>query len=65
MGFVAPDDPAALAQRMVQSARHPALAKRLGESGLDCVRPFTWDTFVGRQDDTIETTVEQRREHRA
>jgi glycosyltransferase involved in cell wall biosynthesis len=64
-GFLAPDDPAAFAARMVQVAQDPALAKRLGEAGLERARLFTWDAFVGGLDDAIETMVEERREHRA
>lgn len=66
-GFLAPDDPAAFAAfaaRMVQLAQDPALARRLGEAGLERARLFTWDTFVGGLDDAIETMVEDRREHR-
>lgn len=64
-GFLAPDDPAAFAARMVQVAQDPALARRLGEAGLERARLFTWDAFVGGLDDAIETMVEQGREHRA
>jgi glycosyltransferase involved in cell wall biosynthesis len=58
-GFLAPDDPAAFAQRMVQIAQDPAMAARMGAAGAHRARLFTWDAFVDNLDDAVERMVGQ------
>ncbi|CAH0295352.1 glycosyltransferase family 4 protein [Roseomonas sp. CECT 9278] len=60
-GFLTPDDPAAFAERMLQLARDPALAARMGAAGTERARLFTWDAFVDKLDDAVERMVEDRR----
>lgn len=59
-GFLTPDDPAAFADRMLQLARDPALAARMGAAGAERARLFTWDAFVDKLDDAVERMVDAR-----
>lgn len=61
-GFLEPDEPAAFARRMVQLAEDPALARRLGEAGMERARGFTWDAFVDGFDDAVERMASERKE---
>ncbi len=53
-GFLEPDDHGAFAERMVELANDPALARRLGQAGMERVRHFTWDTFVDGIDRMVD-----------
>lgn len=53
-GYLEPDDPTRFAQRMVEIAASPDLARRLGAAGAHHVRRFTWDVFVEGLDQMID-----------
>lgn len=53
-GYLEPNEPAAFAARMVQLAKDPSLARRLGQQGVAQVRRFTWDVFVDGLDRMID-----------
>lgn len=59
-GFLAPDDPAAFARRMVKLAQDPDLVARMGAAGAERARLFTWDAFVENLDGAVERMVERR-----
>jgi glycosyltransferase involved in cell wall biosynthesis len=59
-GFREPDQPARFADRMVELARDPALARRMGLAGAERARLFTWDAFVAGLDDMVERMVAKR-----
>lgn len=56
-GYLAPDDPGAFAQWMVELAADPLLARRLGEAGAERAHLFTWDIFVNGIDAAAERVV--------
>ena len=53
-GFMERPDPEAFANRMAELARDPTLAIRMGRSGHERARMFSWQGFTERIDDEID-----------
>jgi glycosyltransferase involved in cell wall biosynthesis len=56
-GYLEPNDATAFSRRMVNLGNDLALARKLGAGALDRAGQFTWDTFVGGLDASLERTV--------
>jgi len=54
-GLLVEPEAAAFAQAMLRLAKHPLDARRLGKAGLERSGLFTWERFVARIDDYLDT----------
>jgi len=54
-GFLLEPSPGAFADRMLWLAEHPEALERMGAAAARRAAEFSWDTFVRRLDDCIET----------
>ncbi|MBI5836207.1 MAG: glycosyltransferase [Candidatus Eisenbacteria bacterium] len=64
-GFLESPEPEAFAARMAELAEDPGKARAMGAAGLERSRLFTWDGFVSRMDDCVETLASERNAARA
>jgi glycosyltransferase involved in cell wall biosynthesis len=53
-GFLAPPEPAAFADRMIELAQSPARTRAVGRAGFARSRDFSWEPFAARIDQAIE-----------
>jgi D-inositol-3-phosphate glycosyltransferase len=60
--LVPPRDPSALAARLIELARHPALGERMGRAARARVeREFTWERVAERTDQLYRAVMEEHR----
>ncbi|RYF38719.1 MAG: glycosyltransferase, partial [Comamonadaceae bacterium] len=56
-GYLVPADPNSFAVAMELLLSDPARLRRMGAAGLERVRRFDWDRFVGDIDDALDRMV--------
>jgi glycosyltransferase involved in cell wall biosynthesis len=60
-GFLSEPEAAAFGDAMLRLAGDGALARSMGRAGLERVRRFTWERFVGDLDEVIDQVVAESR----
>lgn len=60
-GFLVEPEPEDFSAAMLRLEREPGLAERMGAAGLERVRLFTWERFIGVFDDEIDRITSLRR----